>query len=264
MIKPMKCKPTDTIPDNQDGNLIFEQKFDGGRGIITVKNGKVEVRHGKNPNLMNVKYPDLLPDLQGLPDGIYDGEIVVLQDGFSVFNLYQKRQCSNPFKIQLRAKKYPVTFAVFDILQCNGQDLRNLSLMQRKQKLQDILKQDRDHVKLTRFFDNPNVLLEKQQFLEGIVIKSKDSSYEEDKRSGLWRKIRFNKEDTVTVIGYELTETGIVMITDTEKRINLAGQRSKKAKELIDNNGKVRLEIVFYEETDKGYRFCSVKRILDE
>lgn len=259
----MKCKPTDKIPDNRESNLIFEPKYDGGRGIITVKDGHTEIRHGENPNLMNMKYPDLLPDLQGLPDGIYDGELCVLTDGFSSFNLYQKRQCSNPFKIQMRSKKYPVTYVIFDILQLNGQDLRNLSLMQRKQKLQDNLKQDRNNIRITPFFDNPNTLLEKQDFLEGIVIKQKDSSYEEGKRSGLWRKTRFNKEDTVTAIGYEVTKTGIVMITDTEKRINLAGQRSKKAKELIDNNGKLKAEIVFYEETDKGYRFCSVKRILE-
>lgn len=259
-LEAMKPKKITRIPNNNNDNYVYERKLDGGNGFIVKRKGKTKIFHNHNKTPQNYRYPLLCQECDRfLKDGIYQGELCVFQNGFSDFDLFQKRQVEHSFKIEIRSERYPVKVMIHDILHENGNDVRNCCLSERKNMVEHNVKQG-EHIGIVPFFDNPDKLLFQQKNLEGIVIKEKDSVYLSGKRQGY--KFRFNQEKKITCVDYENHPMGIVMETDGGKRVNLAGKRSEKAKQEIDNRGKVNVEISFNGETDKGFRFCSVKRVL--
>jgi ATP-dependent DNA ligase len=260
MITPMKPRKVDRLPFGD--NFIYEEKLDGGNCILIVKDASVCVRHGANPDNQNYKYPELISDIKSISPGIYHGELVVFNKlGFSDFKLFLKRaNLTNNFQIPLRAKQYPICLVIHDILEANGENVRDLPLSSRKKLLEQQVKPN-EHLKIIQYYKSPDLLLKQRQHIEGIVIKDLKSTYQEGKRVGF--KVRFNKEKTVTCVDYEEHRegNGIVLITDDNKRINLAGPRSDFARKELNNNGKIEVEICYHEETDSGYRFGVVKRV---
>ena len=259
----MKPKKISEIPENQESlKYIFEEKFDGGSAVIEKYNGNVKIFHGENPTAVTYRYPEIAKDGLTLKDGIYVCEIVVFdKDGINSFDLFQKRQLENKRKIEIRSKFYPVVAVIHDILKNGKEDVTGLTLMERKKILKSNVA-DTNDIRLIEFYDKPDKLLEMRDVIEGIVIKDINSTYKLAKRDG-WFKYRFNKEETVKCVSYEDTDTGIVLITDDGRRINLAGSRSEIAKKKIDENGEVTVEVSYHRRTKKGFRFAVVKRVLE-
>jgi len=265
MIKPMDCKEVKEIP--REDNLIYERKYDGFRAIVTVdKNKQVKICHGDSPNVLNFRYPDLVKEFQVQPPGIYDGEICAFnEDGISIRQNVAKRQCKNRRKISIVTKKYPVSFMAFDLLKDKtGNSIKLDHLINRKIALQQQLKTTAKIASVS-YEETPDNLLNKEGIIEGIVVKGLYSVYEEGKRTGAWRKKRFNQEETVKVVEYEEytrngTPAGITLITETGGRINLPGPRAEGARKAIDNDGYVMVEIEFYKKVENGYEFPRVKK----
>jgi len=230
----------------------------------------VEIHHSESPNVVNFKYPALTEELEKLTPGIYDGELCVLdQNGFTDFSAMQARsQAVNRRRIQLNEEKYPVKFMVFDMLQTEvGDNLRTEYLIERKKKLEQRLRllPEGSSIKLVPYYPTPDALERLYGQIEGIVIKGMYSIYEEGKRSGAWRKKRFNQEKTVKAVAYEEytrdgRPAGITLITDDGKRINLPGSRAHRTKEIIDGEGFATVDIIYYDETPDGYRFPRVNK----
>ena len=261
MIEPMLVKKVDKIPE-EDG-YIYEQKFDGGRAIAVVNDGKVKLitRHGNN---ITNQFPEIVMELKKLNGNfIFDGEIVVFKNDRDDFTLYQKRaMLSNPFQIDLRAKMIPATFFIFDVLHVNGNDLRYNVLVERKKVLNNI-GFDEVRIKHTIYNENPYFLLKIQHKIEGIVAKKKDSIYEEGKRSGAWIKYRFVKEAVIEAVEYEITPSGIVAIDEQGHRITINGKQAEAVMKTIDENGKARIEINYYEKSKNGmFRFPAFRRLI--
>ena len=260
----MKPKKIGNIPDNPDGKYIYEIKYDGGSAVIEKYGDTVKIYHNKNPDPQEYKYPELVEGaLRCLKDGIYVCEIVVFnKEGISDFSLFQKRQLENKVKIQFRRQLYPVTAMVYDIIRANGEDVTDYPLLERKKMLSERVF-DNSHIRLVEFFSKPEPILKLKDKVEGIVIKDVNSTYKFGKRDG-WFKHRFNKEETVKCVSYEVTPTGIVLITEDGRRINLAGHRSEIAKKRIDEDGEVLVEVSYHQKTKDGFRFPVVKRIVGE
>jgi len=260
----MKPKKIDTIPLNNENNkYIYEIKYDGGSGIIVKQNSHVDVFHNGNSTPVTYRYPELITELQmNLQDGIYVAELIVSTSDMigGDFDLFQKRQVENRFKIERRKNLYPITAIIYDILQDKNENIRDLTLFERKQILHKNVC-DSEHIRVIESFNKPEPILEKQDIYEGIVIKDLNSIYQHGKRNG-WYKYRFNHEEIVRFVDFEETQTGIVLLTEENKRVNLAGRRSEIAKEKIRENGYVDCEIAWNKKTDKGFRFCIVKRII--
>jgi ATP-dependent DNA ligase len=261
---------------------VYEMKFDGPRAIVIVNHDqKVEIHHSESPNVVNFKYPSLVKELEKLKPGIYDGEFCVFdKEGYTNLSLMQARaQAVNRRKIQINEAKYPVTYMVFDMLATDGEDIKSEYLIDRKKKLEENLRllPIDGSIKLVPYYPVPDALERLYGHIEGTVIKSLYSRYEEGKRSGAWRKKRFNKEKTVKAVAYEEYTrdgrfAGITLITDDGKRINLPGAfRASVTKDIIVNNGHVMVDIIYYDETEDGYRFPrvnpkwnpTVKRVID-
>lgn len=194
-IVPMMARLTDKPFDHPD--WIFENKWDGFRAIAEVENGNVAL-YSRSGNSFKEQYPPLVKALEKLKAGqaILDGEIVVQDEkGRIVFQHLQNFQ-NTPTE--------HLYYYVFDILYLNGEDLRNLALLERKKHLEKLL-QDSGPIRYSEHRAEKGVAFfkeaEKQQ-TEGIMAKKADSKYLTGKRSDDWLKVKTHLRQEVVIGGY--------------------------------------------------------------
>ena len=111
---------------------------------------------------------------------------------------------TDPFKIQLASLKYPASFVAYDIIYVSGKTTIDLPLMQRKKLLQDIVTEN-NSISISRFVEESGIALftvAKNQNLEGIVAKKKDSKYYFDKRTKNWIKCKVMATNDCIICGY--------------------------------------------------------------
>jgi bifunctional non-homologous end joining protein LigD len=80
----------------------------------------------------------------------------------------------------------------FDLLELQGHHLRDLPLVQRRARLQALLRRTKcDLLRFSDSFPNADALLAEcsRRGLEGIVAKRKDAPYRSGRRSG-WLKVK--------------------------------------------------------------------------
>jgi len=166
--------------------------------------GEVRLR-SRAGNDVTHQYPELssLPRHISARRALVDGEIVVLDEkGRSEFERMQQRMNVQRPSPDLLSR-YPLTYYLFDLLYCDGYDLREVPLLARKTFLRRIL----DPSPEIRFSDHQlgqgKELFElaQQQDLEGIVGKRVDSFYV-SARSQNWVKLKATKTLDVVVGGW--------------------------------------------------------------
>jgi bifunctional non-homologous end joining protein LigD len=193
-----------------DPNWLFEIKWDGVRALAWIENGKLTMR-ARSGSDITAQYPDLagLPEALSCRQGILDGEVTVLDGrGRSDFEKLQKRMHVHNPPPKL-VSEYPVVYFVFDLLYCDGYDLRAAQLLERKRFLQRLFRNSNR----TRFLDHQvekgKELFElaKQNDLEGIVAKRIDSQYV-NARSPHWLKFKTSKTLDAVVGGWTAPRGG--------------------------------------------------------
>jgi bifunctional non-homologous end joining protein LigD len=179
---------------------LHEIKFDGYRVLASVHAGEVTLRT-RNGLDWTAKFPDIANSLARLKvdSAIVDGEAVVLnREGQSDFQALQAA-LKNPKNVK------PVLFA-FDLPFCNGLDLRNTPLRERKGMLERVLKQS-SLDPIIRYSDHVDgdgsAVIEKacHMSLEGIVSKRADAPYV-SRRDASWLKSKCDHRQEFVIIGY--------------------------------------------------------------
>ena len=212
-IKPMLIGEMQEAFDSLD--YIYELKLDGERCIAYLDKDITELRNKRNIKML-VKVPELSNiHMQVKHRCILDGELIVIKDGKPDFYEIQRRSLlSNTFKIQLASAKLPASFTAFDILYYDDHSVTDLPLMQRKKLLQKVIKEN-ERIAISQYIEESGVefyKLAKQNDLEGIVAKRKDSKYYFEKRTKDWIKIKNLKDDDFVVCGYILKSGGVISI----------------------------------------------------
>lgn len=199
-----------------DENFIYEIKLDGIRCIAYIDKNGVDLRNKRNDKVL-FRYPELSNIYQQLncDKAILDGELFILKDSKTNFFEIQRRSLmSDKFKIELASKKLPVSFTAFDILYKDGQKLTDLTLMERKDILQNSVKEN-DRISISRYVEKEGKKLfdlTTANELEGIVAKKKDSKYYFDKRTKDWIKIKNFEDDDFVICGYIEKESNVTSI----------------------------------------------------
>jgi len=175
-----------------DPNWLFEIKWDGVRTLARIEDGALRLT-SRNGNDVTGQYPELseLPRVISAREAIVDGEIVALDEtGHSGFARLQQRMHVRAPAPTLVAQ-VPVTYYVFDLLYCDGYDLRHVPLVERKEFLRRLL-----HPGNAVRFSDHQLERGKELYelagangLEGIIGKRVDSLYAEG-RSNAWVKIK--------------------------------------------------------------------------
>ena len=176
---------------------IFEIKYDGYRTIAVVKDKKVEL-FSRNKLSFTNRFKSITHSLQNLGHNcVLDGEVVIEDEaGRSDFQLLQ-----NFRKTGVGVPKY----YVFDMLNLDGNDTRNLTQLQRKELLKLLLQNSHleDVIYADHFAENGSEFfnLAVERNLEGIMAKAAISPYRTGKRSSEWLKIKNMKQEEVIIAG---------------------------------------------------------------
>jgi bifunctional non-homologous end joining protein LigD len=182
-------------PFNDDG-WLFEIKWDGYRAIGTRRNDHVSLYSRTNNSFVD-HYPPIVAALHDLKhDVIFDGEIVVTdQSGAPHFENLQNWR---------RDPKGQLYYYVFDILWCDGYDVRTMPLVERKKLLESVIPPN----SIIRYSDHllgrGTTLFHAMQerHLEGIIAKKANSAYRENNRGNDWLKIKTHFRQEVVIGGY--------------------------------------------------------------
>ncbi|WP_167956837.1 ATP-dependent DNA ligase [Anaerosporobacter faecicola] len=202
-LKPMLIAEQEEPFDSED--FIYEIKLDGIRCIAYLDETGTDLRNKRDKKLL-----PHVPELSNIHKQvkgkcILDGELFILKNGVTDFYEIQKRvMMSDPFRIQLAAQKYPASFVAYDIVYLNDKQIDMLPLMERKMILNDTVVET-ERISISRYIEQKGIQLfelAKQNGLEGIVAKRKDSLYTFDKRSKNWIKCKVMSTDDCVICGY--------------------------------------------------------------
>ena len=183
-----------------------EWKWDGIRGQIIKRQGELFV-WSRGEELMTEKFPEYNLVHHWLPDGVcIDGEIITLSTATEEMPL-EMGFLPMPFaSLQTRIgrktiskkqlKDAPVGFIAYDLLEWQGQDVRQKSLIERRALLQELFDyQHPPHFVLSPIipFENWEKLVETRSHsrdlhAEGLMLKRKDSVYKVGRKVGDWWK----------------------------------------------------------------------------
>jgi bifunctional non-homologous end joining protein LigD len=203
-VEPMLASAADRPPEGS--NWVYEIKWDGVRAICYVEEGRIRML-SRNGNSFDRQFPELsvVPHHIAADTAILDGEIAVLdEEGRSRFGLIQPRiHQTSANEVAHLSRKTPVKLFVFDLLYCNGYDLRSTPLIQRKEALAQIVTGG-DRIQVSDHFIVPGAeILEaaRQMGLEGVIAKEAKSKYE-PKRSRCWLKLKVTGQQEFVICGY--------------------------------------------------------------
>lgn len=189
----------------EDSSYLYEFKWDGERAIAYLSTNEVELRNKRNKRMLPI-FPELKNIYKQVNERcILDGEYIILKDGKPNFSEVQKRSLmTNGTKIEIHSNLYPACFIAFDILYYKDKQLTHLPLTERKELLNKALIES-DRLAISRSIYKGGIelfQLTKEQGLEGIVAKKKDSRYQFDKRTKDWIKIKNLLDDDFIVCGW--------------------------------------------------------------
>ena len=191
--------------DSED--FIYQLKWDGVRMLVYSGKSRVELIN-KRLNNRTSQYPELkvLSSLLNGRQVVLDGEIVAFKDSRVSFPAVMRRDNARSERsIAMLLKEVPVSYIVFDLLWDEDKDLRTLPLMERKQRLQELLT-PQEGIHIIEDFPSGSALFTAVQRanLEGIVAKRKTSLYLAGKKHRDWFKIKYRRRQTCVIGGYTL------------------------------------------------------------
>jgi bifunctional non-homologous end joining protein LigD len=188
---------------------LFEIKWDGVRALAWLEAGQLTLRARHGADISN-RYPELasLPAAFTSPQAILDGEIVALDElGLSDFGRLQERMhVRAPAKNLIES--VPAIYYIFDLLYCDGYDLRGAALLERKQLLQKLLHTSERFRYADHQLEKGKELFELagQTGLEGIVAKRINSRYASG-RSPNWVKLKVTQTLDAVIGGWTAPRT---------------------------------------------------------
>jgi len=196
-IAPQLCDPVARPPSGQD--WVHEIKLDGYRMQLRVEAGDAVMRTRKGLDWTD-KFAPIAAAGRGLGSCIIDGEVVALtRNGASDFSALQAALAEG--------RADDLIYFAFDLLFADGEDLRPLPLLQRKERLSAILRRKGPHarqIKCMEHLSEPgdSVLKSARDLnLEGIVSKRANAPYASG-RSESWRKIKCRGGQEVVIGGW--------------------------------------------------------------
>lgn len=196
-MKPQLATLADAAPSG--GGWLHEIKYDGYRAIASVAGGRVVIRT-RNGLDWTKRFAPLAGPLSDLPceAALLDGEITVSDaEGHSDFGALQDA---------LSAGTGGFSYYVFDLLHLDGRDLRAMPLIERKERLKQLLESASKNGPLfysehlpgrgAAVFSHACDLQ-----LEGIVSKRAADRYRSG-RTQSWLKIKCGMEQEFVIIGW--------------------------------------------------------------
>jgi ATP-dependent DNA ligase len=225
----------------------YEPKWDGFRTLV-YRDGEEVALISRGARPMTRYFPEVLPAFRSLRPSkvVLDGELIVVGKGGLDFGALQQRIHPADSRVRMLSEATPAWYVAFDVLAEGDEDLRALSLGERRNRLEKLLKGAKPPIFLTPYTRDPETA-EKwfEQFegagLDGVIAKSWDGAYVPGKRQ--WVKIKHQRTAECVVIGWRKSNDGqslgslLLGLYDTKGTLHYVGHTSSfsaaERKELI-------------------------------
>lgn len=212
------------------GRWAYEPKLDGFRALLAVSefgDVRLDSRRGK---ALDRYFPEVIAAARTLPNGVVlDGELVVPAGGGVDFAALQHRLRAGASRVARLARQAPAALIVFDVLNCEGQDLRSEPYDQRRQAIEGLLDKPRPGLGLMPATTDPDAatawLRDQPPGVEGVVAKKRDQRYRPGVRG--WQKLKARRTAEAVVggvLGSLEQPGGLVLGRYEQERLRVAGR----------------------------------------
>ena len=209
-LEPMLSSAADALPEG-DG-WQFEPKWDGFRTLV-FRDGEEIVLQSRDEKPMNRYFPELVAPLAAtLPERcVVDGEIVIVGDGGLDFEALLLRIHPAASRVKLLAAQMPASFVIWDLLALGDEDLRDVPLAVRRERLEEVLAGTARPVHLSPATRDRTVAEDWfQRFegagLDGVMAKRLDAPYLAGERTMI--KVKHTRTADCVVAGFRWHKNG--------------------------------------------------------
>lgn len=193
-----------------------EWKWDGIRAQVICRADEVFI-WSRGEDLITLQFPEIVEAFATWPQGtVLDGELVCWAgDRPLPFNDLQKRLGRKRVSQSLR-KKHPVHFIAYDLLEHEGQDIREWPLRDRRHTLLSLLQNHPSPTISASTIVQPDTWNAAQALrdqsrdyaAEGLVLKALDSPYLVGRKRGYWWKYKVEPMSLDAVLIYAQAGSG--------------------------------------------------------
>jgi len=194
-----------TLTNRRDfgDDWLLERKFDGERCVARKAGGEVRLESRTAKDLTDT-YPEVRGAVAGQRDRelLLDGEVVAFDGEQTSFSRLQRRLgVTNPTPELVAA--YPVVFCVFDLLELDGDDLRDRPLLERRARLAEAVRQSAALQLSEAWRDDSQRRFARacRSGWEGLIAKRAQAPYVAG-RSRDWLKLKCVWEQEFVIGGY--------------------------------------------------------------
>jgi len=177
-------------------NWQAEYKWDGIRGQLIKRNNEIFI-WSRGEELVTSQFPEIMEMLQNFEGNfVLDGEILAVKnDKVLNFNELQKRFNRKNLTKKI-LEEIPVQVFVYDLLEFENEDLREIPLQERRILLESLLqKNPNERINIPQIVETENWedLIEirknsRENNSEGLMLKNKNSIYHSGRKKGDWWK----------------------------------------------------------------------------
>jgi DNA ligase-1 len=206
------ASPLDLAPSElgEVGDWLMEWKWDGIRAQLIRRGGDCFL-WSRGEELLTERFPEIVRIARSrLPEGmVLDGEILAMHEGRPLpFSVLQRRIGRIRLTERVLAEA-PAAFVAYDLLEAEGDDLRDRPLAERRARLAEAIEPAQPILSLS-----PEVVAEsweaaaaerlrcRELGVEGLMIKRLGSPYRAGRRRGDWWKWKIDPYEVDAVLLY--------------------------------------------------------------
>lgn len=257
-LKPMLCQPC-TVEDARlqydSTEWVVERKLDGVRAYI--QGGRLYDRRGVD---ITKRFPEF-SQIETIMD-VLDGEIVAQSGEFS--DVSGRMHLRDEFKVKILSKKSPAIFVAFDIVVPGVRVTNRIAQLSTGYFPRGIPRFDwmNEVPRFSDFEDGWDKV--NAGGWEGLILKQRDSVYQEGKRSADWLKVKAFAEATAVFVKLENHPRGVRLETADGRSVNVNGAQADEVKERFKKNGKVKCEVQYLPQNNSdAWRFPSFRGLVE-
>ncbi len=200
-------------------NWHAEWKWDGIRAQLIRRQARSFV-WSRGEDLITERFPEIEAVCDRLPEGtVIDGEIMAWKDSRPMKFLDLQQRIGRKVLSKSILEKIPVVMIAFDLLEWDGQDVRERTLSERRELLERLFREplpgEQEALMLSpaieaRSWDELAEIRQqaRDRGVEGLMLKRKDAAYQVGRKKGIWWKWKIEPMTVDCVLIYAQRGTG--------------------------------------------------------